>query len=160
MARKPTTFSKVSTGYKDSARSIAENAYDLGFINGYGTDLTLGDDLTITGTGTFTGGVTIDGADILTDLNVTTSTVDFGSLGVSGGTSTVTVALSGATKTGKYYFVSAPSGWYATYPTVSLGVSSGDTTGELNLTATNSGLTAVDPASSTFAILELGITSV
>ena len=61
MARAPTTFSRVSTGYKDSKNTLAESGYDLGFIDGIGTNLTL------TGTaagaaGTFTSTLSANGA--------------------------------------------------------------------------------------------------
>lgn len=35
MARKPTTFSRVSSGYKDSKNTLAESGYDFGCIDGY-----------------------------------------------------------------------------------------------------------------------------
>lgn len=41
MARNPTTFSRVSTGYRDSKNTLGESGYDLGFTTGYGTSLTL-----------------------------------------------------------------------------------------------------------------------
>ena len=155
MARKPTTFSKVSTGYNDSANSVLESGYDLGFIDGYGTNLTLGDGLTVTGDLSVTGDVVVADGTTIGGFSLTTHTIDFGSLGVSGGQSTVTVGIASALKDDGF-FISVPSIWSVADYQVDVKVSSGSTTGEVNVTALNSGLTTVDPTSGTFTILRVG----
>jgi hypothetical protein len=136
MARDPTTFSRVSTGYKDSANTIAESGYDLDFIDGVGDTLTLG------------GGTT------LTHVSVTTHTVDFGSV-TAYGYSTLTVGVSGATYEDAF-LVTTPSIWSGADDALSVAARSGDTTGEVDLVCVNSGATARDATSGTFIVTRIG----
>ena len=146
----PTTYSRLSTGYtgKLSTDTVA-GGYDLGFLDGYGQSLTLAGALTVTGDVSVAGGTTIGG------FSLTTHTIDFGSLGVSGGQSTVTVGIASALKDDGF-FVTVPSIWSVADYQVDVKASSGSTTGEVNVTALNSGLSAVDPTSGTFTILRVG----
>jgi len=142
MARDPTTFSRVSTGYKDSVNTIAESGYDFSFIDGYGETLTLG---TSFGVG---GGTTVTG------FSVTTHSVDFGAVDGEA-SSLVTVGITGAAGDDGL-FVTRPSTWSgAAYQTIVLAAQSGDTTGEVNVICANSGTTSTDPAAGVITILRV-----
>lgn len=92
MARKPTTFSRVSTGYKNSKNTIGESGYDLGFIDGYGTNLTLAGDLTVTASD-----ISIyDDVTVQSDVTIRGQlTVDGGFLSNSGNTFKSNVSIGG-----------------------------------------------------------------
>jgi len=142
MARKPTTFSKVSTGYNDSVNTVGESGYDLGFIDGYGTTLTLATSLNVAG-GT-----------ALTGLSATTHSIDFGA--VSGENASLkTVGIAGATGD-DVLLITRPSTWSgAAYNVLTVAAQSGDTTGEVNVICFNSGTTNTDPAAAVFSILRI-----
>lgn len=135
MARDPTTFSRVSTGYKDSANTIGESGYDLGFLDAVGTTLTLG------------------GGTKLTNLSITTHSADWGSV-AQYGYSTITVGITGVAD-GDLLLAMYPSLFSGTYNALSVYATSGDTTGEANLIAINSGATAVDPAAAVVNVLRV-----
>lgn len=62
MARAPTTFSRVSTGYKDSKNTIAESGYDLSCIDFYVAGTTTHAGATTGTTAAFTSTLSANGA--------------------------------------------------------------------------------------------------
>ena len=160
MARDPTTFSKVSTGYKDSANTIGEANYDHGYIDGYGEELTLATSLTapdvtasddVVATSDVSaggnvyadGGLIVGGGSELIAISTGTEALDFGSVAVDG-YSTVTMGLSGATR-GDSLFITPDSKWSGAYYELIVHAQSSETAGEIHITAANSGKTATDP---------------
>jgi len=161
MARDPTTFSRVSTGYKDSVNTIAESGYDFSCIDGYAETLTVNAGVTgaltgaVTGTtGTFSTSLGVGGGTAITSLSITTHTVDFGSV-TAYGYSTLTVGISGATYEDGF-FVTTPSIWSGADDALSVTARSGDTTGEVDLVCVNSGASDRDATSGTFIVLRVG----
>lgn len=131
MARDPTTFSRVSTGYKDSANTLASSSADFqclgGIIGASGTQLT--------------------------EVSITTHACDFGSVNPYG-YSTITVGITGVAD-GDFLLTTRPSLYSGTHDALSVFAVSGDTTGEANLVAINSGATAVDPGAGVVNILRI-----
>ena len=175
MARPPARFSRVSVGFVNSGQTIidvdAGDTGDIFSVNGATQltgnvtitgdflptgDMTLVGDLVQTGAATISESLGVGGGTALTGLSVTSVNVDFGELGISGGQSTTTVGVAGATD-GDILLVTLPSIWSVADYQVNVTASSGDTTGEVNLTALNSGLTAVNPTAGNFQILRIGV---
>ena len=162
MARGPTTYSKISTGYVDSGNTIAESNYDFSCIDGYAETLTVNagvaGDLTgaVTGTtGTFSTSLGVGGGTTITSIHAVAEILDFGNLGVSGGVSTLTAAVSGATYSDAF-MVTTPSIWSGLDDLVIVTARSGDTTGEVDIIAVNSGLSARDCTAGSFIITRIG----
>lgn len=101
MARYPTTFSRVSSGYKDSKNTLAETGYDLGFFDSIGTNLTLSGTLAgaaYTGTtAAFTSTLSANGAATFqSTVTVRGQTTANSLLAQSGATFNSTVSIGGA----------------------------------------------------------------
>ena len=168
MARDPTTFSRLSTGYKSSANTIAESNYDFSCIDGYCEtmvsnagftgDLT-GDvtgDLTgaVTGTtGTFSSSLAVGGGTTMEKISCTTHSLDFSV--AAWGSSILTVGIAGAT--GDDILLVTPPSTFSTeaYYLMNAQAYSGDTAGEVNVVLSNSGATDVDVAAGVFSILRI-----
>lgn len=175
MARAPTLFSRVSTGWSDSAQSLADvdagdTGEDFSCINGAATGTwAVTGALTQTGAATFsstvtaagqitaTSGIAVGGGDAVTVISTTTASVDIGNL-TAGNKSVDTVALSGATN-GDTLIVSPDSLYSGDWEWVELRAVSGDTTGEVNLLSSNVSTEAIDPGAMTFRITRIGFGS-
>jgi hypothetical protein len=161
MARAPTTFSRLSTGYLDSASTIGEDSYDMSFIDGYCETLTSNAGVTgdLTGavagtTGTFSTSLSVGGGTTIEALSITTVAADFDSVTSLQPDSTITVAVASAAD-GDLLYAMKPSLWSGAQSQLQIGCTSGDTTGEVNLTCHNSGITSIDPASAVVTILRV-----
>lgn len=164
----PTRYSRVSIGWLTSTKSLVDqDPADTGEVFDtmgdavFRSAVSIGGAVTLSGaqtqlsTASYGGNVTASSGifvgnaaainEIVAISSVTTGPT-FGAIGVSGGVSLVTVAMSGATR-GDTILVTADSKWQqvAAHRYVWLQASSGSTTGEVNVWATNSGLTAVTP---------------
>lgn len=102
MARNPTTFSRLSTGYKDSKNTIGESGYDLSAIDAYiSGSLTNAGDAT-SATGVFTSTLSVGGAATLQSTATVRGqlTASNGLLASSGATFNSTVSVGGAATLG------------------------------------------------------------
>ena len=131
MAISPTRFSRVSIGWRDSAKSLV--------------------DLDPADTGpaaSITGGVVFgNSGSQLNTISSTTASVDFGSVAAFESSSVLTVGVSGLTR-GDTLIATLDANWSlaAGHRDLSIFASSSSTVGEANVWAVNSTLTAVNPA--------------
>lgn len=170
MAIEPTRYSRVSTGYVNSKQSIVDKypgdtGRDFSCINGaaQGTWAQIGaatfsSTVSAAGAATFQStvsargqvnadaGVQVGGGTVAQVVSSVTTSVSFGVLGVSAGVSLVTVAFSGLSRNDAVFVTPDPT-WHLTaaHRYIQYWASSTSTTGEANLWAVNSGLTAVTP---------------
>jgi hypothetical protein len=161
MARPPTRHSRLSVGYHSSAQTLPDyDAADTGAVFSVTGDSVFDSAVSIAGNLTATGGISVGGGGEITAASSATAELDFGSIAISGGQSTLTMALAGASgsATNTDVFIINPSSeWSGTDYQLQITVNSGDTAGEINVTAINSGLTAVDPAATVFRVTRLAI---
>ena len=111
--------------------------------------------MTVAGATTLTTSVAVGGGTTITSLSLVTETLNFGSVDDHGGTSTLTMGISGATYEDAF-FVTAPSIWSGLDDTVSITARSGDSTGEVDVIAVDSSFTARDLTEGTFVLMRVG----
>ena len=162
MARYPTTYSRVSTGYKDSKNTIAESGYDLGFIDAIGSGTLQSSNLSATGLlagataaifsmTTLSGGISVGGGDKISLISSKTAAISLGAIAPLESSSVVTVAGPSGTSRGDALFITVDS----IYPVVAANrdvhwmCSSSSTAGEVHVWGVNSTLTSVTPTAST-----------
>lgn len=95
-------------------------------------------------------GIQVGGGVVAQIISSTTTDLAFGSIGVSGGISSVTVAFSGVSKN-DVVLITPDANWFRTAANRGIAVyaSSTSTVGEVDVWAVNSGLTAVTPTAAT-----------
>ena len=153
MPRPPTRFSRMSVGFVSSAESLVDrDAGDTGDVFSVTGGSAFGEVSTTVLTATTS--LAVGGGTTLEKISAVTVAADFGSVTSIGGGSTITVGVAGVVD-GDLLYAQRPSIWSGAYGALTLDASSGDTTGEVNLTANNSGITAIDSASAVVNILHI-----
>lgn len=182
MAVEPTRYSRVSVGFRDSKRSLADldpadTGRDFSCINGASTGSfavagafssgafaattgTFSSTLTVGGNLTATAGAFIGNAAAVNEIvafSSATAAISFGAIAALGTSSLKTVGLSGATR-GDSIWVTPDSIWQDTADNqlISVYASSSSTAGEINVWAINSGQSSITPtAGSVFRLTRI-----
>lgn len=143
MARDPTRLSRVSVGYDNEVQeNVDKDAGDAGAVF---STTTYGTDIGESGTGP------------IVQISTHTFATDLGTIAVQD-SSVATVGISGATR-GDSFIVQHDSEWSGADHDIVVTAQSGDTTGEVNIIAVNSTLTAVDTTAAVFRVTRINFGS-